>query len=219
MFKNFLYLLDKPPDDDITERLNKEPIYSKHLNLIFLFILFMTVTTIACALLLYRYMNLPSPDIYSINPNKEILKLKSVPYAHQSLKNIEGWISDAVSASLTLDFANFDEEVKNAKYYFTDLGYNSYLSALKSSGFEGVIKSKKVLVTVIPTQDPIAINPGQSLGDTFFWKFRVPIIMSYYAGDDRATIQHATLDILIVRVPSHLNHKGLSIAQLIINDR
>lgn len=217
MFKVLLKTIAKQPDDAIAERLEKEPIVNKYwINLgAALALSLATIGTGMLVILKRSHVNPPETNVVNLT-KKTIQTVVTLPYPHQSFKNLSGWVVEAIRVSYGLKFSNIDEQIANAEYYFTPTGYAMYLRALEGSHLKADILSKKIEVAVVPIQNPVLINSG-TVGDTEFWRLRLPILTSFYAGKD-PVIQSNMVEVLVIRVPAYKNPKGLAITEFNITN-
>lgn len=205
-------VLLKQDKDVIFDRLNKESIVKKHWTFMAISLLCLCFVPVFGGLAVLHEKNRVPQSAKAVDlEKKQALDVILLEFPHQSYKNISNWIFDAIVAAYAFDFNNFDNQVNAASYYFTDEGYRSYLTALTTSKVKKDILEKKLKVDLIPTQSPIMINGG-SFGDTEFWRFRVPVLISYYGGKN-PVFRKSTIELLILRVPAHKNPKGLAIAE------
>lgn len=212
MFKNFLQSLDKQPEDDHYKRMEREPIVAKYwFNLGGAIILSCLTIVVGTYVLLQRRTPIP-PHTSALNYTKNTIEqINTLPFPHQSFKNISGWLYDAIAASYAFDFNKVEQQISDAEYYYTPTGYSMYLKALESTRIKEEVIGKKLQIGLVPIQDPVLINSG-TVGDTEFWRVRVPILTSYYAGK-QPIIQRNMVEVLIIRVPAYLNQKGLAITE------
>ena len=212
MFKSLLKVISQQPDDSIAKRLEKEPIVNKYWFNLGAAIVLPIATMLVGGLVLAKRSNLQPAEIGGYSQTKgTVTPLISLPYPHQSFKNVSGWLEDAIRASYAFSFSKIDQQIEDAEYYFTPTGYSMYLDALKLSHIREDVLSKRINIGVVPIQNPVLINSG-SVGDTEFWRLRVPILTSYYAGKD-PVIQSNMVEVLIIRVPAYKNPKGLAITE------
>jgi intracellular multiplication protein IcmL len=212
MFKNILLSLDKPGNDVVADSIDKQPIVSKYWFNLGGSIVFILITLLVGFLSIIVYDKKSSPVTYAINLEKKTKQqIIVLPFPHQSFKNVSGWIVDAVSVAYSFDFLNYDKQVKKAAYYFTPEGYNTYLTALEVTKIQKEVVGKKLQISLIPLQNPILVNGG-TFGETQFWRFKLPVLVSYYGGKE-PVIKKLMVELLVLRVPAHENYKGLAIAE------
>ena len=216
MFKSVFKFLDPYPQDDLSERIEKEPGVSKSLYLLAGALVFSTLSMLLAGANMWKLRNPSYPLVYSVLMKDgqragKPEEIDTLGYPHQSFRNVQGWVVDAIAASYSFDFYNFDQQVKNAEYYFTSGGYASYLRALRGVDMEGKIKKQQLVVSIVPTREPVATNSA-GLGENYYWWVRVPVLVSY-SGGKKPVLSNYNIDVLIVRTPPYKNHRGLAIAQ------
>jgi len=209
--KEIVYSLDTPPKDATDERINKEPITKKYWMNIGLTVVFLCVTIIMTLLLMMKKRDTPAQTFTVDRKNNTLQNTVTLPYPHQSFKNISGWVFEAIMASYSFDFNNYHKQIDRVSYYYTDNGYKTYLQALQTSKIESQILLNKLEISTIPLQEPVLIKGG-AFGTTDYWRYRVPVLVSYYGGKT-PVFEKQMVEVLVLRVPSYQNPKGLSIAE------
>lgn len=209
--KEIIYVLDKPPQDSINDRINQEKITKKYWFNLGISIIFLILATALAGFSLVKRKDIPAATFTIDRKNNTIQETVTLPYPHQSFKNISGWVFEAIMASYSFDFNSYYNQVDKSAYYFTPDGYNMYLNALKVSKVETQVVENKLEISTVPLQEPVLINGG-SFGATEFWRYRVPVLVSYYGGKV-PVVEKQMVEVLVLRVPSFQNPKGLSISE------
>lgn len=212
MFKSVLELLDKSHSDVISDRIDKEPIVAKYWFNLGGAILFSIITVLLAIVAMLKYDVKSPPATVGVNvKNHTGQQLVTLPFPHQSFKNVSAWIVDAVTAAYSFDFNNYDAQVERAAYYFTPDGYKTYLTALDANKIRQNVVGRKLQIAVVPMQNPVLINGG-TFGSTEFWRFKIPVLVSYYGGKE-PVVKKTMIELLVLRVPAYQNYKGLSITE------
>lgn len=219
MFKKILNFFDNMPSDSLMQRIDKQPVMEKYYRA-FAVTLVCLISLILLECFVIYYKSKPSPaNVYSVvRTNSGVLDKNSIkpipvtlPFAHQSFKNITSWLNDAIIASYTFDFVNFYKNVGNAEFYYTPDGYQAYIQALKSSGLEKDIIGKKLIASIVPLKNPALLTSGYySTGE--FWKFSVPVLINYSGGTNKPYNNKYLIEVTVVKVPAYVSHKGLAIS-------
>lgn len=216
--KKLLNLLDSFPEDELTLRMGKEPIINKYWLFFGISILLLLGSIIINSLNMYKNKEVRPAKLYSVilKDNKIIQNSIqevpiTLPYAHQSFKNVSNWIEEAIRITYSFDFLNINQQIEKSQFYFTPSGYITYQNSLKSNGVIDAVLSKKLEIATIPTQAPVLISGGVS-GETEFWRFRVLVLVTFYGGKE-AIVEKKMVDLLVIRRPSYLSPKGLAIAE------
>lgn len=209
--KDFLFLLDPPEKDELYERISKEDIANKSWTFLGGTILALLG---AIGIALYAINNYSTPKPAAVFEVKagQTRQILTVDSPHQSFKNVAAWLTDAIQASYTLSFDKYNEQVANAEYYFTKEGYETYKTSMKTSGVIDQLIKQNMEISIVTKSDPVFINGGVNGKDSEWWRFRTPVLVSYYAGKEPVIMRY-TVNVLIVKVPSYENIKGLAIAE------
>lgn len=216
MFINIFKILDPYPQDELAERIEKEPGVVKYWYLLGGALIFSILAVLVSIITVWKLQNPAHSLTYSVltKDNQRMgqpVLINTLPYPHQSFKNIQSWVIDAISVAYSFDFLNFEQQVDAASYYFTPDGYASYLRALRGVNMEDKIKKQQLVVSIVPTKDPVETNFG-GLGENYYWWIRVPVLVSY-SGGKKSVLSAYKIELLVVRTPPHKNHRGLAIAQ------
>lgn len=212
MFKAVLDLLDKVPEDSLTERINKDPIGQKYYFYFGGAILFSIAFVVISLISIMKFKNSVAPTTYMIKTESmEAERIITLQYPHQSMKNVQSWLKDAIMTAYSFNFNTYREQVAAAEFYFTPEGYATYVNSLRLNRVEEEVVGKNILISSIPLQDPILINAGM-VGNTEFWRFRVPVLVNYIGGKEVVN-ERFMVETLVLRVPAYQNHRALGIAE------
>lgn len=209
--KDIVYALDAPPKDSINNRIEQEPITKKYWMQMGLSIIFLIISTGLVGFSLMKKKDIPAITFTVDRKNNTLQDTLTLPYPHQSFKNISGWVFEAITASYSFDFNNYYSQLDKASYYYTPEGYSMYLKALQIAKVETQVISNKIEISTVPLQNPVLIKGG-NFGSTNYWRYRVPVLISFYAGKE-LVIERKMIEVLVLRVPAYKNPKGLSIAE------
>lgn len=209
--KEIIYALDEPPKDSLNTRLEQEPVTKKYWFNMSLSIIFLLVATLITGISLMKKKDVPAITYTIDRKNNTIQDTVTLPYPHQSFKNISGWVFEAIIASYSFDFNNYYKQLDKVSYYYTPEGYSMYLKSLQLNKIEDQVMLNKIEVSTVPLQTPVLVKGGV-FGVTEYWRYRVPVLISYYAGKN-PIFERQTVEVLVLRVPSYQNPKGLSIAE------
>ena len=231
MFKNFLYFLDRPPQDELLQRIEREPISSKYfMALGGSIILMLSVIIIGLvSIYVYKSREFQAPITYSVKQSpstkaiddkgQEYVKVGEIeqnqiitlPQPHQSMKNVVNWLKDAMMNTYSFSFLNFDESVDNSSYYFTPAGYSSYKRALEIAGVKSALEKNLMQISLVPISEPIMIMGGD-IGDVQYWQFRTEVLINYTTGSQTKNTKYI-IETTVESVPPYRSAKGLGISQ------
>ncbi len=212
----FLKILDKPSEDELLERIEREPIVKKYGLFFSASLLSLWIAAIANILIAVKNNETPPAELYAVKKvnggysieNAEFVPI-TLPTAHNTFKNVSAWLKEAITETYSFNFLDYQEKLKSVEGYFTPEGYTSYLNAIETSGLVQEISGKKMNISIITLDEPIMINSGE-FQNTEFWRFRTRVLVSYSAGSTPKEVKYI-VEILIKKVPSYVNPKSLSI--------
>ncbi len=212
----FLKILDKPSEDDLLERIEKEPVVKKYGIFFAASLLSLWVAALSNILIAIQNTETPPAPLYAIKKVNDSYSVENaqlvpitLPTAHNTFKNVSAWLKEAITETYSFGFLDYKKKLESVEIYFTPEGYASYLKAVEDSGLVQEIAGKKMEISIITLDEPVMINSGV-FQDTEFWRFRTKVLVSYFAGSTPKKVKYI-VEILIKKVPSYVNPKSLSI--------
>lgn len=208
----FDFILAKDERDYLGEKLKGVDIYKKQKNIFGLVLVLSLVVVLTGLLSMFLITNKEPPKAYAVDyKNDKILPVQALNMPFNSYKNIRDWVGTAVMNTYSFDFNDFDSVVQRAAYYFDKNGYEAYLKALEESGIKNQIIRGKVKVSTVVIGNPAYIG-GMTLGNTEYYRFQVPVMVSFYKGG-KPTIVKKVVSVLIKRLDTTKNLRGLGIVE------
>src|SRR5579872_2118197 len=130
---------------------------------------------------LYQVFHRPLPFFSAIAANKQRMEL-TASYEPNLLPNtLLTWASKAAVAAYTFDFAHYDEQIRHARPYFTDAGWNGYLAST-SQLIQSIIQ-KQLTVNGVVVGSPVISNQGMLPGRGYTWRIQIPFLVTYQISD------------------------------------
>ena len=117
------------------------------------------------------------------------------------------------------NFINYRTDLQNAQKYFTDYGWRNYMKGLTASrNLNGVIDRKYIVIARV-VDSPKLVGEG-TVGGAHAWKFRVPVLVTYWLppydeNPNSKFFNPLILTVLVQRQNLLTSYKGLGILQLI----
>lgn len=203
-------------DKQLISKINSHETYKKYSMYFSLSIIFLLLSVFLLHASIVKNYKPPQNPVYSANLAKnQMQQLVPMPYPHQSFSGISNWLKEAVSKTYSFDFSNYDKKVNDAAYYFTPEGYAAYNAALEGAKMRDTVIGENLEVSTIPIGDPIWVNGGRLNDGSEWWRYRFDVLTSYYGGAELSTKSNI-IEVLVFRVPTHINPKGLAINQFSI---
>lgn len=168
----------------------------------------------------YQLMHRPLPQFGAQQPNGQQMFL--IPYDQPNMlpSTILQWASKAATIAYTFDFVNYNGQIQVAKPYFTEAGWQDYLSSV--SNLINTIVQNKLFINgvvagtpVISNQGPIGGNLGNQdpLTNKYYaWRIQIPFLVTFQSANDIVKRRYYVA-MTIVRVPTSINKAGIGIDQ------
>jgi len=129
-------------------------------------LLCVAVILIQVAALIYVISNPPAPKYFATTTEGRIMPLVPLGEPNLSTAALLQWANTAAVAAYTYDFVNYRQALQSAKQYFTEDGFDNFMTALKSSNILDAVIAKKLIVTAVATGAPVVVQQGLVLGST-----------------------------------------------------
>lgn len=97
---------------------------------------------------------------------------------NRTSRELQEWVSMAVSEVLTLDAVQYETQLSQGKGYFTDDGYTQFVSYLNDSTLFDILKNGDLKTSVFVETPPLLLNDGP-VGGVYRWLYDVPVTISY----------------------------------------
>lgn len=177
------------------------------LMLIFLLLLAMVGMT------LHQVLHRPLPAFAAVQANGQVMQL--TPFEEPNLlpDTLLRWASKAASTAYTFDFVNYEQEINQARSYFTDAGWTDFRAAI--SGVLSTIVQNQLFITGVVSGAPVISNQGPLPGKGYVWRVQIPFLVTYQSANTTTTAFFIVV-VSIVRVPTSTNPQGIGIDQFIM---
>jgi intracellular multiplication protein IcmL len=165
-------------------------------------------------ILWYLVSHPPEPKYFATTINGRITPLVPLDQPNQADSSVLQWANQAAIASYTYNFVNYQQELQAASEFFTPEGWSNFLTALQSSNNLDAVKVKKLIVSAVATRAPIILQKG-ILDGRYAWRVQMPVLVTYQSPNQFAQ-QNNVVTMLITRVSTLNNPRGIGIAQFIV---
>lgn len=120
----------------------------------------------------------------TIIPDQRSLPLEK---AHRTNKELQNWISQVISESLSFDRENSNQIFKDIEKYYTVSGQNQYQEYLKSAGILNSIQTNNYRMSVFVEEQPLLLNGTQMKG-IYRWLYQLPVTISFLPRNSRSFV-------------------------------
>lgn len=165
------------------------------------------------SLVFYQMLHRPLPIFFAMQANGEKMQLR--PYDQPNLlpDTILRWASKAATVAYTFDFVNYNKEIQVARPYFTEDGWQDYLSSVNNL-IQRVVQGQ-LFVNGVVAGTPVIGNQGPLPGKGYVWRIQIPFLVTYQSANT-TTKRNYLVTLSIVRVPTQVNPQGIGIDQFVM---
>ena len=147
------------------------------------------------------------------DPMGGIKELVTLEKPLNSQNEMLAWATNAVTGAFTLSFSNYQQQLQDVRFNFTEPGWRGFQEALRGRGVLDAIINSKYVSTAVPTAAPVVVQQGLIEGK-YAWRIEIPLIVTYESASGRAS-QSFLVEATIIRRPETENPRGLGIQSIV----
>jgi len=164
----------------------------------------------------FTYAMRSEGEFYGSLPNKTAFILTPLMRPNVSTKALLSWATIAATATFTIDFVNYQKNLKDLKEYFTDTGYENFLAALNATNTLQTIQEKKLVLSAVAIGTAVVSGEYEQRG-VHSWTVEVPITVTYLSVSEEEK-REKLVSITITQVPTDQAPKGIGISKYVAVD-
>jgi intracellular multiplication protein IcmL len=165
--------------------------------------------------ILFTLVNRPVETRYFATENGRITQLQPLNTPVLSGRQLVQFAQEAAVASYTFDFVNYRKQLSELSSYYTRDGYSEYIDALSRSNLD-IVTKRKYVVSAVASGAPVVTREGVKQG-VYAWEVQMPMSVVYQSSAERAD-QKFVVKMLLVRMPTAENPKGVGVHQIILDE-
>jgi intracellular multiplication protein IcmL len=167
-------------------------------------------------LVLYQITHRPLPPFTAFSPDGKQMILVAHDEPNFLPSTLTRWASKAATAAYSYDFAHYEEQAAAARPFFTEAGWNSYLSSIQ--GLIQTITANQLFVNGVVNDTPVIANQGNPTGSGYSWTIQLPFLVTTQSAE--STIQkNFTVILTVVKIPTQINPVGIGIDRFVMVSR
>ncbi len=176
-------------------------------------IFMMSIATTICSIIFYLFLsNKPvEPQYIPIDDSGRLFQPSPLSECKME-SEVKKFFIEAIKKLYRYDYINYNDQVMQGSFYFTDQGWNNYIEDLrKQKTIENVRESQAIASTDI-TSTPLILRTYQK-NNVCTVEMQIPVNITYWG----ANLQNTSGDLFakIVRESVEKNPEGLAIDTLI----
>ena len=153
------------------------------------------------------------PRYFATTSEGQIQPIVPLNRPHLSAAAVNRFAVEAVTDSLTYDFANYREDFGRAQRWFVKpTGWNSFVEAIQKSGTLDLVKERKFNTTAI-AQNAVILREGVKDG-VYEWTVQMPVKVAYQSASE-VTTQSMVVNVLLQRLQTYESPEAVAIARFV----
>jgi intracellular multiplication protein IcmL len=161
----------------------------------------------------YQLLNRPLPQFNAVQPDSKSMML--IPYEEPNLlpDTILRWASKAATVAYTFNYIGYNEQLKAIRPYFTEDGWQVYLSSVNN--LINRVVQDKLFINGVVSGTPVISNQGDLPGRGYVWRIQIPFLVTYQSENSIRKDKYYVI-LSIIRVPTSENKQGIGIDQFVM---
>ena len=172
-----------------------------------------------CGLLAFCYFSYykRSPgEFFGAMPNGVDFPIQWLDRPSVSPQALLNWATLAATATFTIDFVNYQQNLIDLKDYFTENGYTAFLKALTEQGAITAINEKKLVLTAVAIGTAV-ITSENEVNRIHSWTVEVPITVTYLSVSTEEK-ENKLVTMTIIQVPTEFASTGIGIERYVVTE-
>ncbi|HLB42394.1 MAG TPA: DotI/IcmL/TraM family protein [Gammaproteobacteria bacterium] len=181
------------------------------------FALSLVVIAILIGIITFLIKNPIQPLYFATDEIGRLIQDTPVNQSDMSLDEVMAWVVEAVQSSYSYDYINYRLQLQSAQKYFTNYGWQNYMSALTASNNLLAVTQRKMIVLARVVGKPALMTQG-ILAGAYAWKFKMPLLVTNWSppyNEKSKSLNALTVTVIVQRQPVLQSDKGLGIVQFV----
>jgi intracellular multiplication protein IcmL len=177
----------------------------------------MFVIIVLALVLLYLIKNPTRPLFFATDNVGRLIHVVPINIPNMTFDEVVAWSTSAVESAFSMDYINYRSQLQDAEKYFTNYGWNNFMSTLTASNNLVALRNRQMVVMAKVVGQPTVDRQGL-MGSGYAWKFTMPVLVTYSLPpyDDQHQFSNAlSVSVIIQRQQALQGYKGLGVVQMI----
>lgn len=172
-------------------------------------------TTLAVGTAWWALSSKPEPLFFIAREDGGIIPIVPVTQPYLNDAAVLNFAVEAITNSLTLNFANWRSQLSSASEFFErPNGWNNFLEALEGSGTLDLIRNRNLVSSVV-ANGAVIVDRGPDASGRFRWVVQVPITISYQSANESRT-ESRLAELEIARLPTWQTSRAVGVTRVLI---
>jgi intracellular multiplication protein IcmL len=167
-------------------------------------------------LTVFVFLSKPQPKYFASTNDLRFVELVALDEPIISQGGLLNWVAETVTNTLSIDFIDWKKQLTMVRSAYSSKAYSGLLKSFKRSGLLDSVVNERLNINAIVEQAPVITAKGEIHG-VLSWKIEIPIKLSFESSTGVANTKSMLATLMVQRVPTTTNHRGIQIKQIILN--
>ena len=172
-----------------------------------------TVAAAAAAVLavgvaVWALLREPEPVYFATRTDGGLVQLVPLDQPHLSDTQVLNFAVEALTGALTMDFANWRDDLTRARQFFTKPGFDAFVSELERSGTLELIRVRRMTSSAV-ANGAVILDRGTTPGG-YLWRIEMRLVVTY-----ESSVEHQRQELVgvidVVRVSTLDSFRGVAV--------
>lgn len=155
----------------------------------------------------------PEPRYFATREDGGIIPLVAVKQPFLDTGQVTNFAVEAVTAAMTMDFANWRQDLTDAsKYFQKPQGWENFLTALSEAGLLDYIRNNNLVATAVANSATVT-RTGIDDEGRYFWVVQLPVKITYQSSSERS-VEDLLAEVVISRIPTWKSSRGVGVTRI-----
>lgn len=161
----------------------------------------------------WAFTNKPEPRYFATREDGGIIPLIAVNQPFLQDGQITNFAVEAVTAAMTMDFANWRQDLSSASQYFQRPdGWENFLTALEKAKILDFIRERNLVSTAVANGASI-VGSGVDARGRYSWTVQVPMKVTYQSANEKSNEDYLA-EIIVSRIPTWESSDAVGITRI-----
>ncbi len=157
----------------------------------------------------------PEPVYFATRVDGGVLPLVPLSTPFLTDGQVTNFAVEAVTHAMTIDFANWRNDLLNASKYFEQPeGWNNFLDAMEISGMLNYIRDHRLVSTVVAS-GAVITSSGLAEGKNYTWKVQIPLVITYESASEISR-DSLLAELVVSRLPTWEVPDAVGVSRIVV---
>lgn len=171
------------------------------------------VSLTAVSMAYWAFTSKPEPRYFATREDGGIIPLIAVDKPFLQDGQVTNFAVEAVTAAMTMDFANWRQDLSAAnKYFQRPDGWENFLTALENAKILDFIRERNLISTAVANGATI-VGSGVDARGRYSWTVQIPMTVTYQSANEQSREQYLA-EVIVSRIPTWESSDAVGITRI-----